>query len=252
MKKYSFKQMTQAFLMGAFFFTASVFAEDEFLSDEEFFMEDLNGGSEISDPLEFINRYTFEFNDFVYLNLLEPLANAYQTVTPDHVEQGATNFFRNLGYPVRLASNVLQGRVRGAWVETGRFAINSTVGLFGVLDPADQMDGFERIPSEDIGQALGSWGVGEGPYLVLPFLGPSNARDFAGYGVGRVVNPLQEPYTMVSDWDRELRWGLTAVEFINASPSILERYERLKGSAIDPYSALKRGYTEFRRGQIER
>jgi phospholipid-binding lipoprotein MlaA len=226
-------------------------AAESYLSEEDFYEEEVEGTVDVSDPLESINRYTFKFNDFVYLNLVQPLADGYQAVTPDPVEAGASNFFNNLKYPVRLAGNLLQGRLDGAWVETGRFAINSTVGLAGVFTPADRVDGFAPIPKEDIGQALGSWGVGEGPYLVLPLLGPSNLRDLGGYVGDRAVNPLEEPFSLIDDWNWEWRLALSATEFTVASPRLLERYVRLKGSAIDPYSSLKNGYTQFRRAAIE-
>ena len=158
-------------------------------------------------------------------------------------------FFTNLKYPVRLAGNLLQGRLKGAWVETGRFAVNSTVGVFGIFRPADQLNGLAPIPREDIGQALGSWGIGEGPYLVLPLLGPSNLRDLGGLVGDRAVNPLQEPLCLIDDW--EWRLALGGSEFLATAPSLVDRYIRLKGSSIDAYGSLKNGYTQFRRAAIE-
>lgn len=250
MKTYNFKRTAAALLLGACVITSPTYAEDEFLAEEDFYGEELSSGAEISDPLESINRYTFQFNDFVYLNLVQPLAKGYQAVTPDPVETGATNFFRNLSYPVRLAGNLLQGRLKGAWVETGRFAINSTAGVLGVFRPADKVSGFAPIPKEDIGQALGSWGLGEGPYLVLPLLGPSNLRDLGGYVGDRAVNPLEEPFSVIHDWNWEWRFALAGTEFTVASPRLIERYQQFKGSAIDPYGSLKHGYTQFRRAAI--
>lgn len=230
---------------------ATVNAQDDFLSDEDFFEEELGSGKQISDPLESINRVTFAFNDFLYLNLLQPVSEVYQAVTPDPVEEGLSNIFDNLKYPVRLAGNLLQGRLKGAWVETGRFAINSTVGVLGFFTPADEIGGLELIPEEDIGQALGSWGFGEGPYLVLPLLGPSNLRDLGGLLGDRAVNPMDEPYSLIDDWNWEWQDGLTVTELTVNSPSLLQRYIDLKGSAIDPYSSLKNGFTQFRRAAIE-
>ena len=228
----------------------ALFAQDSYLSEEDFFNEVIAEEAPISDPLESLNRYTFEFNDFVYMNMLQPIADGYTAITPDPVEEGASNFFYNLKYPVRLAGNLLQGKFEGAWVETGRFAINSTVGLGGVMTPADHVDGFEPISAEDIGQAMGAWGIGEGPYLVLPLLGPSNLRDLGGLIGDRAVNPLKEPYSLIDDWNWEWRLALSGSEFIANSPSLLDRYVQMKGGAIDPYSSLKNGYTQFRRGAI--
>lgn len=225
-------------------------AEDDYLSDEDLFEEEIGETAEVSDPLEPINRYIFEFNDFVYSNLVQPLADGYQAVTPDVVEESASNFFDNLKYPVRLAGNLLQGKLEGAWVETGRFVINTGYTL-GFHPVADEFEMFHPVPSEDIGQALGSWGIGEGPYLVLPLLGPSNLRDFGGYIGDRAVNPLEEPFSLIDDWDWEVQAALTVTEFTVRSPSLMDRYEQLKGSSIDPYGALKNGYTQFRRAAIE-
>ena len=230
--------------------TQALAAQGAAMSDEDFYNEDVTTSSEVYDPLETVNRYTFEFNDFVYMNVLQPLVNGYTAITPDPVERGASNFFRNLKYPVRLAGNLLQGRLEGAWVETGRFAINTTVGLAGIMTPADSIEGLEPIKPEDVGQALGAWGFGEGPYLVLPFLGPSNLRDLGGLIGDRSVNPLQEPFSVIDDWDWEWRLALPTTNFIVNSPEILQRYKQFKGSAIDPYSSMKNGYTQYRRGAV--
>jgi len=250
MKTLPYKRLGFFFLLMLFPFALQ--AAEGYLSEEDFYEEEIEGTIDVSDPLEPINRYTFKFNDFVYLNLVQPLADGYQAVTPDPVEEGANNFFYNLKYPVRLAGNLLQGRFDGAWVETGRFAMNTTVGIAGVFTPADKVNGFAPIPKEDIGQALGSWGLGEGPYLVLPLLGPSNLRDLGGYVGDRAVNPLKEPFSLIDDWNWEWRLALSATEFTVESPSLMDRYLRLKGSAIDPYSSLKNGYTQFRRAAIEK
>ncbi len=230
--------------------SGSLQAGEAYLSEDALFYEGVDAGIEVSDPFEGFNRYTFALNDFLYQNVMEPIATTYGAITPDPVEVAANNFFDNLRYPVRLAGNLLQGRWRGAWVETGRFAINSTVGIAGMMRPADEIAGFAPIKPEDIGQALGSWGVGEGPYLVLPLLGPSNLRDFGGLIADRSVNPLKEPFSGIRDWGWEWELAFDATDFITSSPEALARYRELKGQAIDPYSSLKNGYTQFRRGAI--
>ncbi|MGB0408918.1 MAG: MlaA family lipoprotein [Opitutales bacterium] len=249
MKIYGFNATT-ALCCGALFTAGALFgAEADFLSEEDFYEEEVAESAPVSDPFESINRYTFQFNDFVYLNLLQPLANGYQAITPDPVEESVNDFFDNLKYPVRLVGNLLQGRLKGAWVETGRFVINTGSSL-GFMTPADGIEMFQAIPSEDIGQALGSWGMGEGPYLVLPLLGPSNLRDIGGYVGDRAVNPLQEPFSLIDDWAWEVRLGIGLTELTTASPALLDRYLQLKGAAIDPYSALRNGYTQYRRAAI--
>lgn len=219
-------------------------------SDADLYGDDVVTTASVGDPFESINRMTFGVNDFIYLNFFEPVANTYAFVTPDPVEEGASNFFNNLKYPVRLVSNLLQGRVDGAWIETGRFAINTTIGIVGVFTPADTVEGFEPIPAEDIGQVLGAWGVSDGPYLVLPFLGPSNLRDLGGLIGDRAVNPLDKPFAVNDSWNWEWRLALSASEVIASSPSIVERYKQLKGNSIDPYSSIKNGYTQYRNAVI--
>ena len=226
-------------------------AEDAYLSEETLYTEDMSATAAVPDPFEPVNRVTFGFNDFVYTKLVQPLADGYTAITPDPVEESARNFFDNLNYPVRLAGNLLQGRLRGAWVETGRFAINSTVGVGGLFTPADAVDGFGPIPKEDVGQALGAWGIAEGPYLVLPLLGPSNVRDFGGYLGDRAVQPLEEPFSLIDDWNWEWRAAIPATEFIVRSPDLVDRYKRMRGQAIDPYSSLKNAFTQQRRAAVE-
>lgn len=226
-------------------------AEEAYLSEDDFFYEDVGSQVAVADPLERLNRFTFGVNDFIYENLLDPVASVYTAITPDPVEVAANNFFNNLRYPVRLSGNLLQGRLRGAWVETGRFAINSTVGIAGIMRPADTIKGFTPIKPEDAGQAFGAWGIGEGPYLVLPLLGPSNLRDFGGLLVDRSVNPFKEPFSVISDWGWEWELAFDATEFITSSPDKLELYRELKGQAIDPYSSVKNSYIQFRRAAVE-
>ena len=218
--------------------------------DEAFFYEEVDDIREVFDPFESVNRVTFAFNDFVLSYTVQPLVDAYTAITPDPVEEGAGNFFHNLRYPVRLASNLLQFRFKSAWVETGRFAINSTFGILGIFRPADNYKCFAPIKSEDVGQVFGAWGIGEGPYLVLPFFGPSNLRDLAGLIGDRSIYPLNEPFSVIDDWDFEWQLATSGADYISRSPQIVERYKQLKGSSIDAYTSLKNGYTEYRRGAV--
>lgn len=255
MKTYKSKNFLKFIACGLIFASATLSANDKFLGDEDFYEEELESEASVYDPLETINRYTFKFNDFVYMKLIKPIADGYEKVTPDPVKEGASNFFDNLKYPIRLSGNLLQGRLKGAWVETGRFAINSTIGVAGIFTPADDLDGFEPIPEEDIGQALGSWGIGEGPYLVLPLLGPSNLRELGGFLADKAVNPLEEPFSLADEKNWDLSWEsetvLDVTDFIVTSPSVIDRYIQLKDSSVDPYSAIKNGFTQYRRAAIE-
>ncbi|WP_269522312.1 MlaA family lipoprotein [Coraliomargarita parva] len=237
-------------LFFACFAWTGVASADDYLSEEELYGEDLNGSSSIYDPLEPVNRVLFKVNDFLYIQVLDPVANTYQAITPDPVERSASNFFENLRYPIRLSGNLLQARWKGAWIETGRFAINSTVGIAGLFTPADKVEGFGRIPPEGIAQALGAWGVPEGPYLVIPLIGPSNLRDATGLVGAMCVHPTREPFSLISDWDWEWKTAWGTSEILVDTPSLMDRYNQMKGSAIDPYGSLKNGYTQFMRAAI--
>lgn len=139
------------------------------------------------DPLEDFNRAIFSFNDTLDVHLLEPVARAYRDYTPDPMRTGIGNFFLNLRYPSYLVSDVVQGKFDQVLEHTGRFLINSTVGVVGLIDVAKDWG----LPDhdEDFGIALAYHGVPSGPYLVIPVVGPSSVRD----GVGRVVDAFLDP-----------------------------------------------------------
>jgi len=221
----------------------------DYFTEEELYGDFEKEPIVVRDPLESVNRLTFKLNDFIYMNVVKHIAKGYQQVTPDPVERGASNFFKNLGYPVRLGGNLLQGRMQGAWLETERFAVNTTLGVVGVLPAANRFERLQPLQSEDIGQAFGSWGIGEGPYLVLPLLGPSNLRDLFGFLGDRAINPLKQPYSVISDSKVQTVFGVT--EFVVKSPTLMRVYSQMKGGALDPYSSMKNGYSQMRRAMIE-
>lgn len=140
------------------------------------------------DPWEGVNRVVFRFNDTVDAYTLKPLAKGYQKVTPDFLEDGIGNMFSNLGDVIVLTNDLLQGKIRDAGIDTSRILFNSTFGVLGFFDVATRM-GLHKN-DEDFGQTLGAWGLGSGPYVVLPLLGPSTIRDAAG----RVPDAFLQPY----------------------------------------------------------
>lgn len=222
-------------------------AQDSFLSDEDLFEEEYEEVHTVPDPLIGLNRTLFEFNDFFYMKLLGPVAQFYHDVTPDPVENGLSNFFDNVKFPVRLAGNLLQLKVEESFQETGKFLVNSTIGLAGFHKASDQFEGLNP-PVEDIGQALGAWGVGEGFYIVLPFLGPTNARDFVGRYCDRWAHPVSEPWTLLDDSTDRTIFGV--VDFVSDSPRLIYTYMHFTESAIDPYEAMKDGLSQYRMSQI--
>ncbi len=222
--------------------------EAEFLTEDDLFDEPIEGMVVIADPLEPLNRVIFQFNDVVYRQAIEPISRFYSDVIPAPVDRGLTRFFRNFRYPIRLASNLIQGDFAIARIETERFIVNSTAGLGGFLDPASGMAGLERPTPQDIGHALGAYGMGEGIYLVLPVFGPSSGRDALAFVGNRSAHPLYYPYSV---WDDStMDWTLSITQFINASPGLIRGYRSVTDNAIDPYGALKSSYIQARRADI--
>ena len=139
------------------------------------------------DPFEGVNRKVMSFNDGVDKWVLKPVTKGYRTVTPKPVRQGVSNLFSNLGEPIVVVNQFLQGNVGLGFQDTARFLINTTFGIFGLFDVASKM-GLEKH-NEDFGQTLGAWGVDSGAYLVIPFWGPVTTRD----GFGDIANTLTHP-----------------------------------------------------------
>ena len=223
-------------------------AQDDFISEEDLFEDDFEEIQTISDPLIGLNRSIFKFNHFVYMKILGPVAQTYRTIAPDPVEQGFYNFFDNLKYPVRLAGNLLQFKIEESFQETGKFLVNTTIGVAGFHKASDAFPSLNP-PVEDLGQAFGSWGIGEGFYIVIPFLGPSNLRDLIGRYGDRYPHPVSDPWTVLDDSTD--RFIVNAVDFVTDSPRLLYRYQLFTESAIDPYEAMKDGFTQYRMQQIK-
>jgi phospholipid-binding lipoprotein MlaA len=184
------------------------------------------------DPWERFNRSIFSFNEAVDEAVLKPVATAYRKVVPELVRKGVSNFFGNLDDAWSAVNHLLQGKP-GASLEMGmRVATNTVVGLGGLLDPASELGITRR--SEDFGQTLGRWGLGSGPYVMLPFLGPSTVRDTVGRVADRQVS--------ASNWvtSEAVGYGLTTLELVNVRASLLETTRLLDGVALDKYSFLRR------------
>lgn len=195
------------------------------------------------DPWEPFNRKMFAFNDAVDTWVLVPLASAWDLFLPDPVQRGFSRFRENLASPIDFANNLLQGKSEAALVVMGRFVLNSTAGLGGVLDPASEL-GFPAKP-EDLGQTLGVWGVPSGPYLVLPFWGPSSPRDLAG----RIGDGFANIYPYV--FEKEASYAFTAAGLINERAFLLDTVRNVKAASLDYYIALRSAYLERRSMQIK-
>lgn len=204
----------------------------------------------VSDPFAPLNRTVFRFNDSLYRHVARPVARGYQSVVPGVARRGLSSFFDNLAFPVRLAGSLLQGRLQRSGQETAKFLINSTVGVAGFIRVSDRVPELVQVPSEDIGQALGSWGIGHGPFLVLPLLGPTTLRDLAGSVGEGYLDPVNWDFVDEADW--RLEAGLRTVDTINDLPDVLDTYDRLRQAALDPYVAFRNGYIQYRDGELKR
>ena len=213
--------------------------EDEL--DDELEEEELT----IADPLEGFNRVMFQFNDKLYSWILRPALKGYRAVIPEIIRRGVKNFFINLSTPIRLANCLLQGKGKAAEAEFARFLANTTIGVLGFGNPAKDYP--ELNPeSEDTGQTLGRWGIGEGFYLVLPVLGPSSLRDSVGLIGDFYLNPLS--YVTPS---RD-QWALKGYRDFNRLSFHIGDYEALKEASFDPYLAMRNGYIQLRRSRIKK
>ncbi|MBY9067918.1 VacJ family lipoprotein [Hyphomonas sp. WL0036] len=206
------------------------------------------GPTEIADPYEGFNRKMFAFNNGLDKYALSPAATAYKTVTPEFARDRVADFFSNLKNPVIFANDVLQGEGNRAGTTFARFGINTTVGVLGLWDAASHMgiDGHR----EDFGQTLAVWGVESGPYLVMPFLGPTTPRDLVGFGVDRAIDPLS--YVQYDDdWDTDLaiRGGMNVVNGLNIRVRFDDQIDALNAQP-EPYIALRRIYSSSRQAEI--
>ena len=166
----------------------------------------------LQDPLEKVNRVIFYFYIIFFKFILRPIAITYRTIVPGFVRDRITYSLNNLGMPITAVNNVLQGELRKAGVSTGRFIINSTVGVLGFFDPAASIG--LTSENEDFGQTLAVWGVESGPYIILPFLGPSTPRDFTGLLSTSLLDPMyQVGGGSASSSLRNYRLGTGAIDF---------------------------------------
>jgi phospholipid-binding lipoprotein MlaA len=196
------------------------------------------------DPYEDFNRQMYDFNDGLDRAIVEPVAKGYRAITNEPVRTGVSNFLNNLGEPVTFANEVLQGKVGNAAGTVGRFVINSTIGIVGIFNPAGAI-GIERT-DEDFGQTLGVWGIPAGPYLVLPFIGPSSPRD----GFGALADFFVDPVNYVQfDKDNEIRLGFAIANGLVAREGAIETFDTVR-QQVDPYTTVRRFYVRNRTALI--
>ncbi|MFT7144978.1 MAG: phospholipid-binding lipoprotein MlaA, partial [bacterium] len=184
------------------------------------------------------NRAVFKFNDTLDGYILKPAAKGYDAVTPAFARTGVRNFFSNLNYPLVFTNQFLQGKFKLAVQDTGRFLINSTFGLAGLIDVAEEF-GLEEH-NEDFGQTFGTWGMASGPYIVLPIFGPSNVRD----GLGFVAHSYADPFeTRYINERRATKNRLKGLSLLETRAGLLQTEKLLSG---DKYSFMRDTYLQRR------
>jgi phospholipid-binding lipoprotein MlaA len=193
----------------------------------------------VADPIAPFNRGMFYFNDKFYFWVLKPVARGYRYIVPTPVRTGVKNFFYNLITPVRMVNCILQGKFYSVGTEFTRFVINSTVGMLGFVDPAQNYP-MLKAKEEDLGQTFGNYGIGNGFYIVWPFLGPSTLRDTVGMAGDLFLNPVNYVRPV------EASLGITACEKVNTTSFYIGDYEAIKDASLDPYSAIRDAYIQNR------
>ena len=197
------------------------------------------GGTDSRDPFEGFNRGVFKFNQTVDNALFTPVGKVYKAITPEPLDKGVTNFFSNLNDIAVVANDLMQFKPGQAVADVARFVFNSTIGLLGVFDVSTGM-GLPKH-NEDFGQTLARWGVGSGPYLMVPLFGPATLRDAAGFGVDRgILNPV-----FYVD-DTETQAGLLTLNYVDFKADLASAEKLLEEAALDKYEFVKNAYFEKR------
>ena len=207
----------------------------------------------VSDPLEPLNRAVFKFNDGFYSLVLRPVAHGYQHATPPPVQRGLTNFFDNLRFPIRLVGDVLAGRPKRAVQETGKFLVNTTAGFAGLVRASDSVPALKDVPPAGLGTAFAAWGIGPGPFLVLPVIGPNDVRDTVGFAGDVYLIPTNwTAFERIDGYHWWWRTGIQTLDVVQSSPDFLKTYDDFLKSALDPYLAVRNGYLQYRESAVKK
>jgi len=195
------------------------------------------------DPLENFNRAVYKFNDVADNAIIKPVAKGYKNIAPKFVVKGINNFFNNLRDIVTIINDLLQMKVQHAANDTGRVLVNSTIGILGFVD-VHSINGGERR-KEDFGQTLGHWGLGQGAYIVLPFLGPSTTRD----AVGLITDTLAfDPISYMNNV--RARNQVRILQFVDARTELLNASSIIDEASLDPYAFQRDAYLQYREALV--
>ena len=251
------KKITVFFIIFFLFLSFSpnfLFAEedldDEFFSEleEEYVLEKNTSKpiTSVNDPFQKFNRAMFAFNDKLYIYVLDPVGKGYTKVTPKSVRKGIGNFFTNLFKPISILNSILQFEFKDAGKQTASFFLNSTLGILGIFDIAKDFPSLKKS-RENFGKTLGKYGVGDGFYIVFPFLGPTTLRDTAGMTFDYYISYQQ----YLKDVDSDVTFGMRLLKQVNDMGPKMTQYKELKKMAVDPYIAVRNAYIQNRNNRID-
>lgn len=215
-------------------------AYDEY---DDLYFDDEPGELDDNDPMEGFNRGIFWVNDGLDRYVLEPVATGFDYVVPDFAQRALRNAFDNLRFPIVFFNNLFQAKPKVAGVEIARFVMNTSLGLGGLMDPAGSI-GLKKS-NEDFGQTLGYWGVPPGPYLMLPFFGPSNVRDTGGLVVDSAFRAIGFFIPFVASL------AMQAVDTLNRRSLIRREIQAERRAALDWYAAVRSAYSQYRENLIQ-
>lgn len=234
---------------------ATNYNEEERFNDLDEFGDfgDFSGSSQpINDPLEKFNRKVHGFNEVVDRYFFEHVARFYRKGMPKRVRISIRNFLTNLSMPMSMVNSLAQGKGENSLASLSSFLINSSVGVFGIFDVAGERN--FRVNKEDFGQTLGYYGFDSGPYLVIPFLGPSSVRDFFGYSIDKSIDPFNGNLFEVggsSDFvNPELLIGLNVIGAVDQREALLDIISDVRKDSFDPYATMRSAYLQKRSNQI--
>lgn len=214
----------------------NIFSEEEDIEEEELY-----------DPFEKFNRKIYSFNTTLDKYTLKPIAKAYRKTIPTPIRTSIGNVLTNLTTPLTAANSILQLNFKNAGKSVLRFTINSTIGILGIFDVATKMN--IEISKEDLGQTFAKYHIPEGPYLMVPFLGPFTLRSLTGFGIEWQFNPIWHDIDDTTQ-NQNIRYGIAAFDIIHKREKIHDELEDITNNTLDPYSVIKSAYIQNRRSLV--
>ena len=219
---------------------SNVYAINIFSEEEDFVEEEL-----ISDPFEKFNRKVYKFNIAIDKYSLKPIAKTYRKVVPTPVKKSLFNFIENIKLPLNVINSVLQGKIKNSARSTRDFLINSTIGIAGLFNASQKIFDLQRSNKEDLGQVLAAYKIPQGPYLMVPFLGPYSLRS----GVGSIGEQFYNPFLYL-DIEEYLYAVYYGVDLVIVREGLLDSLDDIEKNSLDPYTVIKSAYTQNRNKKI--